>query len=135
MTELAKRYKSFSGLMWFDIDKMIAKTPEDQLPFLFRKLMWNIQRGTRLSPKSKLGQEFAWIVCNLALACKLDVDAEDIIPNGILNYNDWITHYDLNFAHKIIQDCEHLEKILEYLLTDEGNRILTEDGVNLILVE
>lgn len=111
MTELAQRYRMMSGLLFFDIDKIIDETPIEQRPLLYRKLIWNIQRGLRLSIKSKLGKEFAWIVCNLAIRCNIDISKDDIIPDNIIGYSDWRTHLDLEFAHTIIKDCEHTSTI------------------------
>lgn len=136
MTELAQRYRIFSGLLFFDIDKEIEKTPRENLPKLYLKLIWNIQRGIRLSPESRLGKEFAWLVCNLAVRCNIDTDVEDITQDGLITYDDERIRLDLEFAHNVITDCEHLETIINYLIGDnseEVSYILEESEGKLIL--
>lgn len=136
MTELAQRYRIFSGLLFFDIDKAIENCQPDKLSQLYHKLCWNIQKGIRLDPRSEQGKEFAWIICNLALRCNIDYDAEDIIKDNILDFNDFITHYELNLAHKIINDCEHIQQIIKYLTIDpEGDYLILEDEESKIILD
>lgn len=137
MTELAQRYRIFSGLLFFDVDKEIANCKPEKLSQLYRKLCWNIQKGIRLDPRSDQGKEYAWIICNLAVRCGIDYTAENIIKDNIVDFNDFITHYELEFAHKVINDCEHLDIIVSYLLLDpEGEDFLVlEDEEGKIMLD
>lgn len=140
MTELAKRYKAFSGLMFIDVDKLLEKTQPKDLPSLFNKLMWNIQRGSRFAIGSKPFNEFAWIICELATACNLDINAEDIIPDGIIDYYDKRTHLELFMAHEVLDECEHSEELnKDYLSKEEESEeekgLILEEGDGKIEIE
>ena len=136
MTELAERYRIFSGLLFFNIDKEIANCKPEKLSQLYRKLCWNIQKGIRLDINSEQGKEYAWIICNLAIRCGIDVNAKDIIKDNIINFNDFITHYELDFAHKIIKNCGHLDVVLSYLLLDpDEDFLILEDEEGKIILD
>ena len=137
MSELAERYRAFSGLLFINVDEQIRLCDPDKLHLLYRKLVWNLHKGRRLTLESRQGKEFAWIICNLAIKCSINPGNEDIIPDGILNYDDFISHYELEFAHKVIQDCEHIDKIISYLIGENSDKVgfILEEGVGRIILE
>lgn len=137
MTELAQRYRIFSGLLFINVDEQISSCKPENLALLYRKLVWNLHKGRRLTLESRQGKEFAWILCNLAIKCSINIENEDIIPNGILDYDDFISHYELNFAHKIIQDCEHIEQIISYLIGENSEEVgfILEEGDGKIILD
>lgn len=137
MTELTQRYRIFSGLLFMNVEKQIEQTKPENLPKLYRKLIWNIQRGLRLNVESRLGKEFAWLICNLALKCNINPDIDDIIPDGLKSYDDWRTHLDVEFAHYIINDCDHQEKIINYLIGDNSEEVgyILEEGDGKLILD
>ena len=136
INKLNKLYHKLSGLVQIDVEKFINNYPDDKKPFAYRKLIWNIPRGRMIKFVNQYAKDFAFIICNLALLTNLDIHSEDIIPDGIINKSDFYTHLEIEFAHKIIENCEHFEKILNYLLNEEGDYLVCEeDEETKILIE
>lgn len=126
ISELTRLYRKLSGLSFANVEKQISSVPPEKRPFMYRKLIWNIPRGRLIRYANQYAKDFAYIICNIALLTGLDIYADDIIPDGILNYDDFITHRDIIFAHKIIKDCEHFETVLSYLLSEEDEGFICE---------
>ena len=139
MTNISILYKKLSGLPHIDIDKLIANTPEEDLPKLYKKLIWNIQRGRRIDLNNWIGKSFAEIICELATLTKIDAHSDDPDKDGVKTDSDWRITTDLEFAHEYIKDCEHNNEIFakfireieeDFILVDEdGKNILTTDNI------
>lgn len=125
-SKLTKLYRKLSGLIHIDVEKYIAKYDEDKKPWAYRRLIWNIPRGVFIRFAKRYTEDLAYIICNLAILTGLDIESDDIIPDNVINLNDILTKRDLDFAHKIIKDCLHFNKVLDYLMSEEEDYFICE---------
>lgn len=141
MSPIAKLYNELSGLQHINIDEIISNTPEKELPMLYKKLIWNIQRGKHIEYLTWIGKSFADIIHYIADKTHIKYESNDPNRDNLSNtYEDWRINTDLEFAHTIIR-CEHDELFPIYanlinesengfMLVDEEDRgILMTDNI------
>lgn len=140
MSPIAELYRELSGLQHINIDELISVTPEEELPTLYKKLIWNIQRGEKIDFFTWAGHSFADIIHYLADKTNIQYESLDPDKDNKLTYDDWRINNDLEFAHTIIR-CEHDEMFPIYanlinesehgfMLVDEEDRgILMTDNI------
>lgn len=146
-SRLSILYKELSGLQKYDIDVLISNTKYEDLPKLYKKLIWNIQRGTTVNLNNWIGKSFAEIICGLSIQTNISEDKLDRDRDNRYGYYDWRINKDLEFAHEYIKDCDHIDdenndeiykeflirEIEEdYILVDEDDRgrIMTDNTKN-----
>ena len=137
-SQLSELYKKLSGLPMYDIDVIISGTKEEDLPKVYKKLIWNIQRGTRINLNNWIGRSFAEIICQLATKTNISSNENDRDNDGRYGYDDWRINKDLEFAHEYIEDCEHVnEDKYAFLIreSEEGYILVDEDGINKLMTD
>lgn len=140
MSPIAELYRELSGLHHINIDKIILNTPNEKLPNLYKKLIWNISIGKQIDFFTWKGQSFANIIHYLADKTNIQYDSLDPDRDNKITYDDWRINNDLEFAHAII-NCEHNdvnpiyaniinESEQGFILVDEEDRgILMTDNI------
>lgn len=131
MSELSEQYKLITGLIHVDIDKEIASCDPKDLGKLYSKLVWNIQRGIKISHANEQGKKFARTICNLAIKCNIDINSDDVNHDGIINHIDSMIRNDLEFVNKVEENYKNLNTIISYLLLDNDFAHVNEGLITL----
>ena len=132
LSELTKIYRRITKLNFIDIDELVDSTSVEDLPYLYLRLIWNIPRGNLLILDEDLTKDFAYVIYNLALRVNLNLDSEDIIPDGVIDSTDFRVKADIDFARKILEIADDIVKVLK-LLTEDGRYVLTETSKHIIV--